>query len=98
MLPSKKSIPACWFGVRLLSSARTGLGGKVTCSAKVVKSAMSDWSPGSVGDVFPPTSPEKAPMKFMNDVNSLVGLMPKNPSDRSPRQCIGPLFDMPRSV
>ena len=76
-----------------------GFGGITIESAKSVNiciSASGIWSAR-------PTRPGKATMKFMNASCESKGgavrvSVPNAPETRSPRQCIGPLFTMPRSV
>src|SRR5581483_10778282 len=91
--PLKKLAPAAWSALSVLCRSRTGFGGRVIWSAKVVNAFISAVD----GSDARPRSPWNATMKLLKESDERVP-RPKKPFERSPRQCIGPEFTRPRSV
>ena len=92
------SRPACSVAESELSSDRTGFGGIFSAIAKSVKACIS----ASDSGVWRPTKPTNAGLNSLNEASSSVSTLPRTvcrvPPMRSPRQCVGPFFAMPRSV
>ncbi len=93
--PKKRSRPACCAGESVPSSARCGFGGGTIWSANVVNRRMSASAIG-------PPRPSRLSNATLNASNA-CSADSASPSDRfppvrSPRQCIGPWRERPRSV